>query len=66
MPIEDSTKVVQYVIDNYEEFSIDPSQVFLCGDSAGIEELLLVVKETNRILYNRWQYSSRCRTEITP
>ncbi|CAF0889359.1 unnamed protein product [Rotaria sp. Silwood1] len=35
IPIEDSVKVVRYVMDNYQEFSIDPKQVFLCGDSAG-------------------------------
>ena len=35
VPIEDSVKVVRYVIDNYQEFAIDPTQIFLCGDSAG-------------------------------
>jgi len=35
IPIDDSIKVVEYIIDNYQEFSIDPKQIFLCGDSAG-------------------------------
>lgn len=35
VPIEESTRVARYVMDNYQEFSIDPNQLFLCGDSAG-------------------------------
>ncbi len=34
-PIDEGVKVAQYVIDNYQEFAIDPTHVFLCGDSAG-------------------------------
>ncbi len=34
-PIDEGVKVTQYVIDHYQEFSIDPTHVFLCGDSAG-------------------------------
>ena len=34
-PIEEGVRVGRYVIDHYQEFSIDPAQVFLCGDSAG-------------------------------
>ena len=35
-PIEEGVRVAKYVMDNYQEFSIDPTHVFLCGDSAGI------------------------------
>lgn len=31
----EGVRVGRYVIDHYREFSIDPAQVFLCGDSAG-------------------------------
>ena len=35
IPIDEGVRVAQYVINNYQEFCIDPTQVFLCGDSAG-------------------------------
>jgi hypothetical protein len=34
-PIDEGVKVTRYVIDHSQEFSIDPTHVFLCGDSAG-------------------------------
>ncbi|CAF1242860.1 unnamed protein product [Rotaria sordida] len=48
IPIEDSIKVVQYVMDNYQEFSIDPTQVFLCGDSAGGNIAAVVERQLRR------------------
>ena len=43
-PIEEGVRVARYVIDHYEEFSIDPAQVFLFGDSAGKSYALLVIR----------------------
>ncbi|CAM4834374.1 unnamed protein product [Rotaria magnacalcarata] len=48
VPTEDSIKVVRYVIDNYREFSIDPKQVFLCGDSAGGNIAVVVERKLRR------------------
>ncbi|CAF2831762.1 unnamed protein product [Rotaria sp. Silwood2] len=46
--IEDSVKVTRYVMDNYQEFSIDPEQVFLCGDSAGGNIAVVVERHLRR------------------
>jgi acetyl esterase/lipase len=35
-PIDEGVKVTRHVMDNYQEYGIDPTHVFLCGDSAGI------------------------------
>jgi len=42
-PIDEGVKVARYVIDNYQEFSIDPTLVFLCGDSAGMSDFSIFI-----------------------
>ncbi|CAF2396301.1 unnamed protein product [Rotaria sp. Silwood2] len=47
-PVDDGVKVTQYVIDNYQEFDIDPTHVFLCGDSAGGGMAVVVERHLRR------------------
>ncbi|CAF0938430.1 unnamed protein product [Adineta steineri] len=47
-PIEEGVKVAKYVIDNYQEFAIDPANVFLCGDSAGGNMAVVVERHLRR------------------
>ncbi|CAF0832623.1 unnamed protein product [Rotaria sp. Silwood1] len=47
-PVDDGVKVARYVIDNYQEFDIDPTQVFLCGDSAGGGMAVVVERHLRR------------------
>ncbi|CAF0762933.1 unnamed protein product [Rotaria sordida] len=48
IPINDSVKVARYVIDNYQKFDIDPTHVFLCGDSAGGGMAVVVERHLRR------------------
>ncbi|CAF0963555.1 unnamed protein product [Adineta ricciae] len=47
-PIEEGVSVAKYVMDNYQEFSIDPTHVFLCGDSAGGNMAVVVERHLRR------------------
>ncbi|UJR28170.1 hypothetical protein I4U23_009423 [Adineta vaga] len=48
IPIEEGVKVAKYVINNYQEFSIDPTHVFLYGDSAGGNMAVVVERHLRR------------------
>ncbi|CAF3935605.1 unnamed protein product [Rotaria magnacalcarata] len=47
-PLEDGIKVARYVINNYQEFNIDPTNVFLSGDSAGGGMAVVVERHLRR------------------
>ncbi len=52
-PIDEGVKVARYVIDNYQEFAIDPTLVFLCGDSAGMSDFSIFIS-VDFCLFYRW------------
>jgi acetyl esterase/lipase len=42
-PTDEGVKVARYVMTNYQEFAIDPTHVFLCGDSAGMRSFIILI-----------------------